>query len=131
MKYDDIINLKYPFSLKHSRMSIYKRSSIFAPFAALTCFGEEVIEVARLTDDKKCLTNEEKLIISEKLKYIYDNLLNKGMVNFVYFVSDKRKKGGRYFSKSGVVKKIDLYNRRIFVDNFIICIDDIISVDFY
>lgn len=35
-RYDDIINLKYPFEKSHPPMSLYARSAQFAPFAALT-----------------------------------------------------------------------------------------------
>lgn len=128
IKYKDIINLKHHVSVWHPRMSIYKRSAQFAPFAALTGFNDEVIEASRITINKKILTNEEKMIISEKLKFIYDNLLRKE-VSFVYFVSDRMKKGGKYMVKTGIVRRIDLYNRFvIFMDKFKINIDDIIDI---
>ena len=34
--YDDIINFSHHVSTKHPQMSLYARSSQFAPFAALT-----------------------------------------------------------------------------------------------
>ena len=43
---------KYPFALKHPRMSIYNRSAQFAPFAALTGHSESIKETARLTDEQ-------------------------------------------------------------------------------
>lgn len=130
-KYDDIINLKHPTSIKHPRMSIYKRSAQFAPFAALTGYSDAVKETARITNNKKELSNEEKLILSEKLKYIDKNLLNKEEVTITYFVPDKKKKGGKYIVKKGTPRKIDLYNRQIiFTNKSKIPIDDIIKVDF-
>ena len=50
-KYDDIINMPRYVSKKHPQMSLEMRSAQFAPFAALTGFGEMIIEAARLTDD--------------------------------------------------------------------------------
>ena len=47
-KYEDIINLPHHVSTKHSKMSIEQRAAQFAPFAALTGYGEEV---------KKCEEN--------------------------------------------------------------------------
>lgn len=130
-KYNDIINLKHSTSKKYPRMSIYKRSSQFAPFAALTGFGFLINEESRITSDKRVLTNEEKILIGDKLRFIEDNLLCKSEVNFVYFIFDKRKRGGRYINKKGIVKKIDLFNRKvIFKDGAKINIDDIMDVSF-
>ena len=39
--YDDIIDVEYPFPLKHPRMSMLARGSQFAPFAALTGYDED------------------------------------------------------------------------------------------
>ena len=128
--YNDIINLPHHTSKKYPRMSIYKRSAQFAPFAALTGYSEAVSETARLTESKKRLTNDTKLILNEKLKYIEENLLNKENILITYFLPDKRKKGGKYISKKGIVKKIDLYNRKIiFTDKEFINIDDILKID--
>lgn len=41
-KYDDIINLEHPTSKKHPRMSALDRAAQFAPFAALTGFGDVI-----------------------------------------------------------------------------------------
>ena len=129
--YDNIINLKYPIHLNHPRMPAYKRSAQFAPFAALKGYTDAVKETARLTSNKKELSNEEKLILNEKLKYIHDNLLNKEEVSITYFIPDKRKKGGNYLNKRSTIKTIDLYNRKlIFMDSSKVNIDDIIKIDF-
>ena len=41
-KYDDIINMPHHVSKKHKQMSLEARSAQFAPFAALTGYGEAV-----------------------------------------------------------------------------------------
>lgn len=41
-KYDDIINLEHHKSKKHPPMSLYARSSQFAPFAALTGYEDKI-----------------------------------------------------------------------------------------
>ena len=46
-KYDDIIKLEHHKSKKHPQMSLYARSSQFAPFAALTGYEELVAETAK------------------------------------------------------------------------------------
>ena len=45
--YGDIIGLPHYEPRKHSRMSLNKRAAQFAPFAALTGYGDAVEEVAR------------------------------------------------------------------------------------
>ena len=45
--YDDIINLPHHISKKHPRLSMEQRAAQFAPFAALTGYGEQVKEVSR------------------------------------------------------------------------------------
>ena len=50
-KYDDIINLPHHVSKKHSQMPIADRAAQFAPFAALTGYGEQIKETARTTEN--------------------------------------------------------------------------------
>ena len=45
MNYEDILYLSHPVSKKHKPMEIGIRSAQFAPFAALTGYGEAVEEV--------------------------------------------------------------------------------------
>lgn len=42
MKYDDIIDLPHPDPKYHRRMGRSERAAQFAPFAALTGFGEMI-----------------------------------------------------------------------------------------
>ena len=46
-KYADIINLPHPTSKRHPRMSILERAAQFAPFAALTGYGDVIDAAAR------------------------------------------------------------------------------------
>ena len=43
-KYADIINLPHHVSKNHPRMSVYDRAAQFAPFAALTGYGDKIKE---------------------------------------------------------------------------------------
>ena len=45
-KYDDIIDLPHPTSKRHPRMSMEARAAQFAPFAALTGFGDVIERTA-------------------------------------------------------------------------------------
>ena len=66
-KYDDIINLEHNVSKKHKRMSLENRSAQFAPFSALTGYGdavEDTIEknISKYTEKEKDDYNEYKYL---------------------------------------------------------------------
>ena len=127
-KYDDIINLKRPVS-KHPKMSLYQRSAQFAPFAALTGYEEAVKETARETENELDIDDELKAILDDKLQLIIEQKDNKPEVSITYFVKDKKKEGGAYITKTGIVKKIDSYNQILsLADNTEIPIKDIIDI---
>ena len=65
--YDDIINLPRHVSLTHKHMSMNDRAAQFLPFAALTGFDASIMETARLTAEKKILSNEDKINISNQI----------------------------------------------------------------
>ena len=52
---------------KYPKMSMSDRAAQFAPFAALTGHKDAVIEQGRITQEKRILSNEEKLEIKEKI----------------------------------------------------------------
>lgn len=45
--YEDIINLPHPVSKRHPQMSMMQRAAQFAPFAALTGYGEAISETEK------------------------------------------------------------------------------------
>ena len=90
-KYDSIINLEH-YELKyHKRMSIEARAAQFAPFAALTGYSDEIIEAARLTDNKIDMFEDSKLIIDRKLQMINEHIKEKLEVSIIYFIPDNKK----------------------------------------
>ncbi len=115
--YDDIINLPHHISKKRPQMSIEMRAAQFAPFAALTGFEDEVIETARLTDEKTELNEEQEKELNMKLQLIQKDIQNTPKVTITYFVPDVKKAGGQYKTVTGNVKKIDMYNRKIVLTN--------------
>ena len=126
--YDDIINLKRPIS-KHPKMSLYQRSAQFAPFAALTGYEDSLKEVARLTDRKIELSEEEKWKIGLKIDYLINNKV-KEEVEVLYFVPDSQKEGGSYQKYIGVVRGYDQIKKAIkFKDKTFIDIDNVISIE--
>ena len=126
--YDDIINLNRPIS-KHPHQSIESRASQFAPFAALVGYDEQVKETARLTTNKIEIDEGLKEILNNKLNYLNDHLDENIEVTITYFIKDFKKSGGKYITKTGIVKRIDIVNGFIkFTDNDIIYMTDVISI---
>ena len=128
-KYDDIINLPHYEPKYHPRMSKYKRSAQFAPFAALVGYDEQVKECSRLTDERLEIDDELKEKINYKLNKINELIKNNPVVEITYFIPDVKKDGGKYITEKGNAKRIDYINRFIkFTDNKKIILDDVIDI---
>lgn len=106
-KYDDIINLPRYTSEKRAKMSIYDRAAQFSPFAALTGYDDEVIEVARITERHVELCDEKKTDI-DRILYTLDAIIDsKPLVSLTYFVSDERKPGGKHYNVRAHLMSVD------------------------
>lgn len=128
--YDDIINLPHHQSLNRKHMSNYDRAAQFAPFAALTGHSEAIQETARFTDTKVTLDDNKIDEINGKLSLIRDHLNEHPIIEFTYFVEDKKKKGGAYAYCSGIIKRIDDVEHKLYLtDGSIIAIDDLFSIN--
>lgn len=127
--YEDIINLPHPTSSKHPRMSRESRSAQFAPFAALTGYEDAVKETARLTDERLEIDEGLKSLLNTRLQIILNNIKNKPLIAFTYFVYDKKKTGGKYITATGNVKKLNLVEQYIMLeDKTKIPINEVINI---
>lgn len=128
-KYDEIINIEHFDPVNHKRMSMTERAAQFSPFAALTGYSESVKETARLTKNKKELSEDMKYEIDNKLQLIDEHLNEKPEVSVLYFIKDKKKSGGDYIEYTGIIRRIDKVNGKIiFVDKKVIDLKDIIDI---
>ena len=124
-KYKDIINLPH-----HQSKRMIARAAQFSPFAALTGHNDAIIETARLTDRKIELDEGTKSVLNEKIQMISDYLSEMPTVTFTHFEPDIKKDGGAYLKTTGTVKKIDDYNKEIYlIDGTIILIEHIYEVE--
>ncbi len=117
-RYDDIIHLPHHVSSVHPQMSLQNRAAQFSPFAALTGYEEQVNESARLTGTKQELSENMKELLDEKLQMIQKQLetetdASHTLISVTYFQPDVQKEGGEYVTFSGLVKKIDPYERKV------------------
>ena len=129
-KYDDILHLPHPTSSKRPRMPAASRAAQFSPFAALTGYGEAVEETTRLTEQRIELGEEEKAILDERLQTIQRHWKESPEVTITYFRPDEKKEGGVYESVVGRIRKIDLYERRMIMqDDLKIPLDEIVEIE--
>lgn len=127
--YDDIIDLPHHQSKTRPHMSIYDRSAQFSPFAALTGYEAAVKEMARLTNQRIELSEELEEVLSARLTLLQENSKDQSEIFVTYFVADEKKSGGAYVTITGVVKRIDEYERIIIMkDQTRILIDDIVEI---
>lgn len=129
-QYEDMLTLPHPVSRKHPQMSMIDRAAQFFPFAALTGYDGQIKETARLTNQRIELDETAKAIIDEKLRLIHENLSSESEVEITYFKPDEKKEGGAYLTVSGVVKKINGYERMVLMtDQTLIPMEEIVSIN--
>ena len=116
-KYDDIINLPHHTSKIFSPMAMSDRAAQFSPFAALTGHMEAIKESERFTNEYIELTEEEKERLDEDFRILLMNLHKEPKVCITYFVPDRKKEGGEYLVKSGIIRKYREFERLIELDS--------------
>ena len=129
-RYNDILNMPYPnLEIEKDFPDKILRAAQFAPFAALTGYDEAVEETARLTDAKLELDEYQKAELNDKLQFL-NNSEEDEEVCITYFVPDKRKSGGAYITKKGIVLKVREYEKDVVMDDGTeIPIDDIFAIE--
>lgn len=133
-RYDNLIGNRRPLAAQP--MDAINRAAQFAPFAALVGYDDQIKETARTTDAEIFLDEAEISILDRQLQYLRSRLSDRPTVEITYFVPDaeshrgSNKNGGAYKTHEGIVKRIDLYERKIlFFDTHTIPIDRIINID--
>lgn len=128
--YEDIINLPHHVSTKRPQMSMLDRAAQFSPFAALTGYDAAIKETGRLTDEKIEMDEASLNMLNMKFQLLVEALGDEYEVSFTYFKPDETKAGGAYVTATGIVKKVDDYERLItMVDGAKIPMDDVYSIE--
>lgn len=132
-RYEKIMDLPHHVSKKHPQMPAEDRAAQFAPFAALTGYGEAVKETARFTEEKRTPDEESLEILDRTICSLRERIKDQPYISLTCFQADERKAGGAYVEIRGNLKKIDEYRRKliltdgteIFFDNILeICCED-------
>ena len=128
--YDDIINLPHHISLKRPQMPMHDRAAQFSPFAALTGYDEAIKEEGRLTSGRIELGEYETELLDRSLRDILEHINERPYISVIYFEPDERKSGGAYMEKSGRLKRIDEYERKLyFTDGTGVDMDSVIEIN--
>ena len=128
-QYDDIIHLPHYVSPTRPQMPMHDRAAQFSPFAALTGYDAAIAETGRLTNERIELTEDELDALNVKYQLLMERLDDASEVRITYFQPDIYKSGGAYISETGIVKKVDTFERLVHMANgTIIPIDDIYDI---
>lgn len=127
--YDDIRNHSR-YKLKHHQpMSMWSRAAQFSPFAALTGYDDEIDEVARLTDRREELTEDELNGLNQAFQKLLERASARPLVSVTYFQPDERKDGGEYVSYTGRFRFFDETERILhFTDRTEIPVDNVFHI---
>lgn len=129
-KYDEIIDLPHHVSKTRPQMPMSDRAAQFSPFAALTGYDSAIKETGRLTDEKIELDEETLMALNMRYQLLIDSLKESPEVRITYFKPDERKSGGAYLTVTGVVKKVDDYERLITMrDGLVLPMDDVLTIE--
>nr|WP_317361442.1 hypothetical protein [uncultured Blautia sp.] len=129
--YEDMLELSHPVSKIHPQMPRRDRAAQFAPFAALTGYEEAVREAARFTEEKMILDEDSKEQLDWKLRCLQEKVKEKPTITVTYFLEDEKKKGGKYVTVTGILKKIDGYTHQFVLESGEeIPVEDIVSLEF-
>lgn len=130
-KYGDIIHLPHHVSSVHPHMPVSDRAAQFAPFAALTGYGEVIKETARQTDERPDLSEDEKQELNYKIQLACALPGEKPEIVLTYFVQDEKKSGGAYHTARGKIRRIDPDAGQIILeDGLRIRLDCVVDIEF-
>ena len=130
-KYGDIIHLPHHVSSVHPHMPVSDRAAQFAPFAALTGYGEVIKETARQTDERPDLSEDEKQELNYKIQLACALSGEKPEIVLTYFVPDRKKSGGACHTARGKIRRIDPDAGQIILeDGLRIRLDCVVDIEF-
>ena len=129
-RYEHLLTLPHHQSSKRKHMSMVERAAQFGAFRALTGYEDAITETGRLTDKKIELDEYQKKEIDLKIRYIAEHMGDMPEISVTYFVPDSKKQGGAYTTHTGILQKINYYEKKIiFNGDTEIFVNDILSIE--
>ncbi|MCF2682094.1 YolD-like family protein [Faecalicatena contorta] len=128
--YRDIIHQIHHISDRHPQMQVAARAAQFAPFQALTGYGDAIRETARETASRVDLDEYEKERINQKLLRLKGWIREHPAITVTYFVPDQKKDGGVYVRVTGRVQRMKEYEHILVMeDGTRITIEEILEIE--
>ena len=129
-KYDDMLHLPHPTSVRHPRMPISERAAMFSPFAALSGHAGAIAETARLTDQKMELDEDTKAELDRRQTVLLEHISEQPEITVTWFQPYERKDGGAYLTIIGRLKKLNEIQRvLVLVVGTKIPLDDVVEIE--
>lgn len=138
-RYDTVIKDGKPvhhgdyFSIQHPEMDHGRRAKIFAPFAALRGFEEEVASKETRYESKRDLDPDELYELNRKLNELYEATRNgryvrhnpvRVSVEYYRVCEDPHNEAygckGEYITISGIVQRVDLEQQNLKIEDSVI-----------
>ena len=110
-------------------MSNHDRAAQFAPFAALTGYGDMIQETARIVDSEVELSEDKIEELNYKLSIIQEHITTQPQISITYFVEDEHKKGGSYHKETHTILKVDALTHTLITTTTTIPIPRIIEME--
>ena len=129
-RYDDIINQLRHVSLKRPRMPRQKRAAQFSPFSALAGFSSTISEASNGGTIRVEPSDDARIILDRKLTILKAFISDRPPVTIVFFAPIPNTQGGEYVSIKGVVRKIQVLERKLIMeDGTVIDFNDLLDID--
>ncbi len=128
--YEDIVDLPHHVSRSRPQMPLHDRAAQFAPFAALTGYGEAIDETARWTEERREMDENERAVLDSRLHFLSTRLEEHPQVEIEHFVPDGRKIGGAYVRTEGRLAAFSPEARTLtLADGTVINLNDITAIE--
>lgn len=130
-QYEDIIRLPHPEPKKRRRMPVANRAAQFAPFEALVGHKDSIRESARRTEQRMILDENALDALNRRMQEIFRTIGEERPVFIRYFQPDERKDGGAYVTVTGIVKRVDALERKLYMtDGSVISMEEVCALEF-
>ena len=128
--YEDILHLPRPTVYARPPMSRQDRAAQFAPFAALTGHEAAIGETARLTQQRRELTEDEKERLDRRQRILQGHIEEHPTVTVRYFLPDGKKAGGAYQVVTGHLRRVNIHRGILCLwEGVEIPLNDIVALD--